>query len=323
MVVLFLNRLNDEWKKKLEEMKIKHPNVTFVTRREGPLDALLKSADVIVTGRLSAENIGKAEKLRLVIVPMAGVNGLDWEAIKQRKIQVCNCHSNAFAVAERALALTLALLGRVVEYDLDLRYGIWHGYSVHGGEKDYWTSLRGKRVCIVGFGHIGQHLAKLLEPFSCDIVAVRRSAPRVEDRVTSDLDWAIERSDLVFVTLPLTKATRNLFDRERLFKMKGKFLINVSRGEIIDEEALFEALKNGILAGAAIDTWYIYPSFEKECVLPSRFPFNTMRNVVMSPHVGGYCDEALKGLMNETFEILERYILTGELMNRVDPEWEY
>jgi phosphoglycerate dehydrogenase-like enzyme len=321
--VLFLNRLNDEWFQKIEQMKDKYPDVSFKTRQDGSLDDLLRSAHVIVTARLSAEHIHKAENLRLIIVPMAGVNALDWNAIREKKIDVCNCHSNAFAVAERAFALALALLGRVVEYDRDLRYGIWHGYSVHGEEKDYWTSLQRRRVCIVGFGHIGQNLAKLLEPFSCEIVAVRRSAPKVKDRLTSDLDWAIETSDVIFITLPLTKETRNLFNRERLFKMRGKFLINVSRGDLLDEQALFEALKEGVLAGAAIDTWYTYPSPERECVLPSRFPFNTLRNVVMSPHVGAHCFEALRGLMDETFQILEKYILTGELTNRVDPEWEY
>ncbi|MDI6863699.1 MAG: 2-hydroxyacid dehydrogenase [Pseudothermotoga sp.] len=323
MQVLFLNRLNDEWLQKMEQMKNKYPHVSFKTRQDGTLDDLLRSAHVIVTGRLSAEHIHKAENLRLIIVPMAGVNALDWHAIREKKIEVCNCHSNAFAVAERAIALALALLGRVVEYDRDLRYGVWHGYAVRGGEQDYWTSLQRKRVCIVGFGHIGQNLARLLEPFSCEIVAVKRSAPKVKDRVTSDLDWAMERSEVIFITLPLTKETRNLFNRERLFKMRGKFLINVSRGDLLDEQALFEALKEGVLAGAAIDTWYTYPSFERECVLPSRFPFNMLRNVVMSPHVGGYCPEASRGLMNETFEILEKYILTGELTNRVDPEWEY
>ncbi|MGB9789053.1 2-hydroxyacid dehydrogenase [Thermotoga caldifontis] len=323
MLVLFLNRLDDRWLKRIEEMKNKYPGITFKTRHEGSLDSLLSMADVVVTARLSAEEIQKAQKLRLIIVPMAGVNALDWQAIRERGIQVCNCHSNASAVAERALALALSLLGRVVEYDHDLRYGVWHGYSVHGGEKDYWVSLQKKKVCIVGFGHIGQHLARLLQPFSCEIVAVKRTAPMVKDRITSDLDWAIETSDVIFITVPLTKETRNLFNRERLFRMKNKFLINVSRGEVVDEQALFEALRDGVLAGAAIDTWYTYPSTDRECVLPSRFPFNTLRNVVMSPHVGAHCEEALNSLMNETFEILEKYIVTGELMNRVDPECQY
>lgn len=324
MIVLFMNRLDIEWLNRINELRKRYPHVTFETRFENPAaNSLLKVAEVVVAGRLSREDISEAKNLRLIVVPMAGVNALDWQAIREKKINVCNCHSNAFAVAERALALALSLLGRVVEYDRDLRHGIWHGYSIRGGEKDHWTSLRNKRVCIVGFGHIGQELAKLLEPFKCQIIAVRRNAQKVEDSITSDLDWAIEKSEVVFITLPLTRETRGLFNKDRLFKMKNKFLINVSRGEVVDEEALFEALKEGILAGAAIDTWYVYPSSERECVLPSKYPFNVMKNVVMSPHVGGYCLEASKGLMNETFEILERYILTGELMNKVDPECEY
>lgn len=324
MLILFLNRLNSEWIEKINALRKKYPHVTFENRFENPAArSLLKAAEVVVTGRLSREEIIEARDLRLIVVPMAGVNALDWQAIREKKINVCNCHSNAFAVAERALALALSLLGRVVEYDRDLRYGIWHGYSVRGGEKDYWISLHGKHVCIVGFGHIGQELAKLLKPFDCEVIAVKRNAQKVENNITSDLDWAIEKGEVIFITVPLTRETKGLFNRERLFRMKNKFLVNVSRGEVVDEEALFEALKEDILAGAAIDTWYMYPNSERECILPSRYPFNTLYNVVMSPHVGGYCLEASRGLMNETLEILEKYISTGELMNKVDPEWEY
>lgn len=323
MLVLFLNRTNDKWLAKIEELKNRYQNIRF----EGYFSnssprSFIKDADIVITARLSKEEI-ESSNIKLIIVPMAGVNALDWETIKKRKIKVSNCHANAPVVAERALALALALLGRVVEFDHDLRYGIWHGYSVGSPTEDHWYSLRNKTVCIVGMGHIGEELSKLLQPFGCEIIGVKKSAPKDHSKITSDLDWAIQMSDVIFVTLPLTKQTKGLFDAQRLRSMRRKYLINVSRGDIIDEKALFEALKDKILAGAAIDTWYIYPKNNEEVVLPSRYPFNMLENVVLSPHVGGYTEQGSDGLMNETFNILETFLKTGEIINLVDPEQEY
>jgi len=323
MLILFLNKTDTEWVKRIEGLKSSYPHIQFEGYFSTPsARSLIKNAQIVITARLSNEEI-MSSKIRWIIVPMAGVNALDWEAIRSKNITVSNCHANASAVAERAFALALALLGRIVEFDRDLRYGIWHGYSVGSAEEDQWSSLRGKTVCIVGMGHIGEELSKLLQPFGCNVIGVRRSAPKVPSTITSDLDWAVEQSEVVFITLPLTKETRNLFDFDRLQRMKGKYLINVSRGDIVDERALFEVLRDGILAGAAIDTWYLYPRGNNEVVLPSRYAFNTLKNVVLSPHVGGFTQHGTTGLMNETFQILENYLKTGEMTNRVDPEQEY
>lgn len=323
LLVLFLNKTNDKWLSKIEELRNRYHTVRFEGYFSNPSPRMLiKDADVAITARLSKEEI-ESSNLKLIIVPMAGVNALDWESIRKKKIMVSNCHANAPIVAERALALALALLGRVVEFDQDLRYGLWHGYSVGSPEEDHWHSLRNRTVCIVGMGHIGEELSKLLQPFGCQIIGVKKSAPKEHSKITSDLDWAIQMSDVIFITLPLTKETKNLFDAKRLHTMKGKYLINVSRGDIIDEKALFESLKNKIIAGAAIDTWYLYPKNNDEALLPSRYPFNTLRNVVLSPHVGGYTEQGSDGLMNETFIILETFLRTGEIINLVDPEQEY
>ncbi len=325
MLVLFLNKLNEQWLLRINQMKERYKDVRFESyfSSDSPRK-LLEQADVVVSARLSRDEIFSARNLKLIIVPMAGVNGLDLEAIRSRgTIKIANCHTNAFAVAERALALALALLGRVVEYDNDLRKGIWHGYSVGSPKEDLWFSLRGKTVCIVGMGSIGKELEKLLAPFNCRIIGVKKSAPCEPLSITSNLDWAIEQADIVFVTVPLTRETKGLFNEERLRKMAGKYLINVSRGEVIEEEALYKSLKNGILAGAAIDTWYNYPSSRDQTVFPSKYDFQSLRNVVLSPHVGGYCEEALRDLMNETFTILERFLQTQEVINEVDPWKEY
>lgn len=126
--ILFLNRLDDRWMESIRRLKREFSHVEMITYKEAesPRD-LLPQADAIVTGYLSREEVRKASRLKAIFVPFAGVNMLPIEDIRQRSIIVSNAHGNAKYVAERALALALALLGRVVEYHEDLERGIWRG----------------------------------------------------------------------------------------------------------------------------------------------------------------------------------------------------
>lgn len=324
LLVLFLNKINSAWLEKIAELKREFPNVRFENRMsvEKPR-TLISESDIVVSGRMTHDEIMGAKKLKLIVVPFAGVNSLDWEAIRRKRVPVANCHANAASVAERALALCLSLLGRVVEYDRDLRRGIWHGYSAGNKEEDLWTSIRNKTICIVGMGHIGEELKKLLTPFGCRVIGVKRSAPAEKSEITSDLNWAIESSEVIFVTVPLTASTKGMFNADLLMRMKGKYLINISRGEVIDESALYFALKRGVLRGAAIDTWYLYPDSDHSVMLPSRFPFNTLSNIVLSPHVGGYCYEGISSLIEETVENIKSFLKSGKPLNLVNPQNEY
>jgi len=109
--------------------------------------------------------------------------------------------------------------------------------------------------------------------------------PEHFDAVLPSLKEVLDIAEIVFITLPATSETEGLISKDHLMSMKGKFLVNVGRGSIVDEEGLYEALKSGVLKGAALDTWYTYPTTGVKGA-PSRFPIHTLPNVVLSPHVG-------------------------------------
>ncbi len=328
MKVLFTNQLTDIWLSKIEELKREFPKVEFIIFKEAKHPRqLLRDADAVVGGHFSEEEIENSRNLKIIFVPWTGVNMLPWKIVRKKNIVVTNTHTNSRTVAERAVALSLALTGRIVEYHNDLSQGIWHGFPVGLPDSDFWTSLYGKTCTIAGFGNIGRNVAKMMKAFDCHIVAFKKhrtdEIPLFVDELIFDLETAVSKGDVIFVTLPFTPETKGIFDESILSKMKGKFLVNVSRGEIIEERALYFALKNGILAGAAIDTWYQYPAGSNSAVLPSKFPIHTFKNVVLSPHVAGVTKTSMNNMAQDTINTIKAYLKNGEILNRVDPNLMY
>ncbi|GAG72599.1 unnamed protein product, partial [marine sediment metagenome] len=138
-----------------------------------------------------------------------------------------------------------------------------------------------------------------------------------------DLEKVIKESDFIVVAVPLTEETEGLIGEKELKLMKGKYLINISRGIVINEEALFKSLKEKQLAGAAIDTWYQYPTLEQREALPSKFDFHKLDNIVMSPHTAGYTDKALEENVKSVFDNIVKIYYGEEPENRIDPKLEY
>ncbi len=326
--IIFTNLLTEGWLLEVESLKREFPKIEFITFKD--IDhprRLLETADAVVGGHFSDEEIEKAKNLKVIFVPWTGVNMLPWKVIKKKNILVTNTHANSKSVAERAVALALALTGRIVEYHNDLSKGIWHGFPVGMPKSDFWTSIHGKTCAIVGLGNIGNHVARMLKAFDCHIVGFKKhpveSLPENVDEVTTDLSVAISKDQIIFVTIPLTDETKNMFDSDVFSKMKDKFLINVSRGEIVNEEALYTSLKNGILAGAAIDTWYVYPDGKDNSVLPSKHPIHTFKNVVLSPHVAGVTEENFQKMIKDTSKNVRSYLKTGKVIDKVNSDLMY
>ncbi len=323
-----MNRLEAGWVEKLEALRTEFKDVEFaIPRDHSEALKLLETADGVVGDRFLPCEIEKAKNLKIIFVPWTGVNNLPWEEIRKRNIIVSNNHSNAKIVAERALALTLALMGRVVEYNNDLQKGIWHGFSGGDAESAFWTSLRSKNCGIVGTGGIGKEIAKLLKAFDCKTIGFKKQKVHEKidffDEITFDLEETVSKSDVVFIALPLTPQTKGIINHDIISKMKDKILVNVSRGDIIDEKSLYDGLKDGILAGAAIDTWYRYPSKDMPVTLPSSYPIHNFKNVVISPHVGSLTIEGVEGMLNATIENIRSYIKSGEPINVANPDLMY
>ncbi|MCX7786444.1 MAG: 2-hydroxyacid dehydrogenase [Spirochaetes bacterium] len=320
MRIGFTYRFNDLWKEHCTPLMERYPEHEFVTDRETTLKEI-ETFHVLVGGIEPKGVYEQARSVRAVFVPFVGVDHLPAQVFMNRGVRVFNSHGNARFVAERALALLLCCTGKVLEYHQDLASGVWHGWAGKG-IFDTWDSIVGNTVTLLGAGAIAQWIARYLQPFDCKVVCYRRrvmeTIPEGIDGVYYDLPEALQVADIVISTLPLTEKTRRLIGKEELSLLKGKILVNVGRGEVIEEEALYQALKEGILKAAGIDTWYSYPNTGEEICLPSRFPFHELPNVVLSPHVGGFTPKATIENIKVTVANLEAYLEGRPVPNEVD-----
>ena len=314
------------WSGRLASLSRAFPDHYFVTdpaeaaTAAGTLDALLAS-------RVEPSLLEAASSLKALFLPITGVNHLPLELLSRKGVRVFNVHGNAESVAQCALAMTLAFYGRLVEYHEDLRRRVWHGFWVGKGAEDEWSSLFRRSCAIFGTGAIGQALARMLKAFDCEVVGYRRRggepAPPGFDRIEPDFRRAVEDAELLFVALPLSRETEGLFSKELLLSAKGKFLVNVGRGKVVDEEGLYLALRDGVLKGAAVDTWYQYPPPGSAGGAPSRFPIHELPNVILSPHVGGSTREANVIAADQCVENISEWLRTGSCAREVDLERMY
>lgn len=238
---------------------------------------LIRDAYAIIAGteKYDREMLEACKNLKVIIRFGVGTDNFDLDAMRELGIQV-GVISNYNAVAEFALTLMLSAMKSLPLFDKEVRSGGWKRYPMR--------ELRKKTVGIVGFGRIGKRLAELLSGFDVEILAYDpyMNMQDAEERnvQAAAFEELLEKSDVVSLHMPLTEETKHLINKETLAKMKdGAYLINTSRGKLVDEEALAEALRNGKLAGAALDV------FETEPVASADHPLFAMENTVLAPHV--------------------------------------
>ncbi len=330
MKVLIFSKMVSEnrWLELLEKYNQEdHLPIEFIfpARDNIKLSQQLQSAEVIVGGELGEFELSQAKRLKLFQIPFAGVDKQNLEIFqKYSQVVVCNTHSNSHAVSEHALCLLLALAKNLLNNDQDLRQGKWHGFIT--GEPT--IQLYGRNLGIIGFGSIGTEIAKRAKVFGMNIYAIKRSIKKEEEwdkkynltflGTPEQLDYVITQSDFIIIALPLTPKTENMINDRLLSLMKGKYLINVGRGKVIDEKALYFHLKKGTLAGAAIDTWYQYPDRNSPERLPSRYAFHKLSNVILSPHNAGYTDKAIEENILAVYNNIKRIYYSQEPENRVN-----
>lgn len=267
-------------------------SLAVVPRADGErLRAELESADVLLCHRLEPGELEGAERLRLVQALSAGADSVDPAAVPPGTA-LCNVYEHEHAIAEWALMAMLALARRLVVHDRDLRRGDWG----RGGALP--RELRGRRLGSLGYGHIGRRTVELAAAFGMEAAAVTRSPDPARAGGLAwlggpgELDRLLEESDFLLVAVPLTGATRGLLGARELDLLGPEgHLLNPARGEIVDERALYEALREGRIAGAALDVWYRYPRGEDPPVLPAEMPFWELDNAVLTPHNSGWTEE--------------------------------
>lgn len=264
--------------------------------------------------------------LRRVIVPWAGVPNRLRESLREHPhLELHNSHFNDAFVAQHAVALLLACANRIVEADRRLREGNW-GRREDGGLSS--MQLDGRTALLLGYGSIGRQTGRRLEGLGMELIAYRgnpRAGEPVRQFGPGELHRALGLADVVVASLPSTRQTRGLLDGEALAAMReGGILVNVGRGDLIDEQALYDSLAGGRLLAAGLDVWWRYPDSDDERghTFPSRLPFHELPNVVMSPHRGNGVAEWEGACFEDVLATL-RDIAAGGDRNLVDPERGY
>jgi len=282
-------------------------------------------ADIVASGRVPDDFILKAANLKMIQSFGAGIDKIDRDAlIKRGDVIVCNNHVNAAEVAEYAIMLLLAAAKHILHSDREIRTGDWR-MSWGGPLPNH--ELRKKTCLILGLGHIGSEIAKRLRAFDMKLIAATRTGTsKNQDLVDSlecidEIEASIQQADFVMLSLPLTKGSENLVDGHFISLMKeNAILVNISRGQIIDEAALYHALSEGRIAGAALDVWWDYPStWGGAGKLPSEnFPFHDLKNVVLSPHRAAYSENIVQDQLQFVGENILRFIRGETPQNIVD-----
>lgn len=274
----------------------------------------LAGADVVIGVHYGAGHPALAA--RLYHLPSAGYDGIDMDALPA-SCAVCNCFGHEQAIAEYVMAALLARHVPLVEADAKLRRGDWHYWA--GKPTGLRSELGAQSIGIVGHGHIGKTLAARALAFGMQVHVANRSPVQAEGyAATYGLDRLAEmagRVDILINTLPLTDDTRSLIGAADFAALRtGALIMNVGRGAVIDEAALFEALQDGRLS-AILDTWYVYPSAKDPEPQPSRLPFRDLSNVTMTPHMSGWTHGTIRRRQQTLAQNINRLAAGKPLIN--------
>lgn len=296
---------------------------------ESSIKELVTDADVLLGNLITKDILDRAKKLKLIQIPWTGVDFLDFDLLKKYDFTICNSHSNALVVAEHAIALMFDIAKKLSFHDNMLRKGVWNRIYDNTGVSPFSTKIFNSNITIVGYGSIGRKIKELLSGFKpnfniVDTTKVKKIEENVKYFHPNNLGEALKNADLIFVSVPLTDYTKEMINSRFFNYTNGKaILINISRGEVVNEADLYNALKNNLIKGASIDTWFNYPNANNKNVLPSiNYPFHKLNNIVMSPHRAGYIEGDLPHLA-DAIENLNNLALGKNLINKVSIENKY
>jgi phosphoglycerate dehydrogenase-like enzyme len=262
--------------------------------------AQLSEVDVLVSMAFTAEMAAASRRLRLVQVPGAGLDRIDRAALPAGT-WLANAYGHEIGIAEYVIGAILAFTRGFARLDASLRQGHWESqWAVSTPPPAPWPELAGKTLGILGYGRIGQCIARRAQAFDMTVWAVRRDLRRSATHGLAflggpeALDEVLRRADYLVITLSLTEVTRGLLGQRELHLLKpGAVLINVARAEIVDAAALYRALAHRTIAGAVLDVWYQYPTGPGP-TFPARQAFQELPNVLMTPHVSGWTEGMLE-----------------------------
>jgi len=299
-----------------------HPNALHLFKSDGFNVKLFKDAfseeeliktlpDVHVLGIRSKTNITKkalehAPKLLSIGCFCIGTNQVDLVEAENRGIPVFNApYSNTRSVAELVIAEIIMLARKAGDQSNKMHQGKWNKVAQGCYE------VRGKTLGIIGYGHIGSQVSVLAEAMGMKVIFydIQTVLPLGNALACNSYEEVLEKADFLTFHVPETEDTKNMFRKEHIQKMKsGSYVLNLSRGSVVDIDALAEAIQTGHIAGAGIDVFPIEPKSNQD---PFVSPLQNLPNVILTPHIGGSTEEAQKNIGLEVSNKLLKYINNG------------
>lgn len=304
--VLFLWKIDEDLKKHLQKTFSKEKNIDLVFPKSFAKKNILKlsnDADVMIGWRPSIEQLKSAENLKLFINPGTGVKHHIKnfrEIYKTREVTLVNGHGHAYATAQHTVAMLLSLMNRIVPHHNWMTSGVWRTSD----DKDIFSAsipLKDRKIGLLGYGAINKYVHRFLSGFENEFHILKRNPESLKMNLkdknvkpyiygTSDLNKFLKAIDILIIAVPHTSKTEGLIGEKELSLLGKKgLLVNVARGTIVNEDSLYKALKNKVIAGAATDVWYNY-SPEKDKAgreFPynsKKNPFHKLNNFLLSPH---------------------------------------
>ena len=267
--------------------------------------ARIQDVDVVISNKVivNAEAMEQCKNLKLILISATGTNNIDLDFARSKGIVVCNCQGyGTSAVAQHTLTLMLTLATSLLKYEYAVKQGEWNKSPIFCLLDFPIVELSGKTLGIIGYGELGQAVAKLAEAFGMKIlVASLPNRPTHKDR--TPFAELLAQVDFLSLHCPLTEETRDLIDSQAFDKMKNSaFLINCARGGIVNEQALADALRQGKIAGAATDVLSVEPPTQGNVLLAQDIP-----NLIITPHSAWGSVDARQRIVNQMLENVEAF----------------
>lgn len=277
--------------------------------------ARIQHVDVVISNKVivNAETMEQCKNLKLILISATGTNNIDLDFARSKGIVVCNCQGyGTSAVAQHTLTLMLALATSLLKYEHAVKQGEWNKSPIFCLLDFPIVELSGKTLGIIGYGELGQAVAKLAEAFGMKIlVASLPNRPTHKDRIP--FAELLAQVDFLSLHCPLTDETRDLIDSQAFDKMKNSaFLINCARGGIVNEQALADALRQGKIAGAATDVLSVEPPTQGNVLLADDIP-----NLIITPHSAWGSVDARQRIVNQMLENVEAF-KQGKVIRQVN-----
>lgn len=296
MKILILDKISKEgiemMKKKGIEVDLK---TDFPQEKIGEIIDNYRGVVVRSKTKLTKEILEKTKNLKFIIRAGVGLDNIDLKTAKEKGLDVFNTpQASSIAVAELTIGFLLSLSRPIPQATASLKNGKWEKEKFEGAE------IYGKTLGIIGLGRIGKEVAKRAEVLGMRILGYDPFVKKVSPVKMVPLNFLIRNSDYITLHTPLTEKTKNLINEKTIKKMKdGVYIINSARGGLIDEKALFEALKSGKVKGAAFDVFEVEPPLKNELLL--------LENFICTPHLGASTIEAQKRIGLEVAKIVMEY----------------